>query len=88
MSVNLRSRNRAVTKQGLNVPYVHTSIQQGGGKCVTKHMGSDMIIYTDLLQIFIDNSPNGLRGKRTTSSVEQYTSLLLNFFGKFTTIDF
>ena len=49
MSVNLRGGDRAVAKQGLNVPYIHTSLQQGGGECVTKHMGSDMIIYTDLL---------------------------------------
>ena len=58
VSVNLRGGDGAVAKQGLNVPYIHTGLQQGGSECVAKHMGGDMIINTDLLQIFIDHFPN------------------------------
>ena len=58
VGVNLNSGDRAVAQQGLNVSYIHTGLQQGGSKRVTKHMGRDMTTYINLFQVFIDNSTN------------------------------
>ena len=70
MCVDLCSGNRAMAKQGLNVAYIHSGLQQRRGKRMAKHMGRYMIRRTDSVQVFVDNTPDCLRGKRMPPSVK------------------
>lgn len=70
MCVDLRSGNRAMPQQGLNVAYIHSGLQQRRSKRMAEHMGRYMVKRADPVQVFVDNTPDCLRGKRMPPPVK------------------
>ena len=64
MGIDLRRGNGAVAEERLDIPDVHTGLQQRGGECMAEHMRRDRLRDMEPEQIPTNDPPHGLLGQR------------------------
>ena len=61
VGVDLGGGDGAVAQEGLDIADVHTRLQEGCGKGVSKHMRGDVAGRADALKVLMDDAAHGLR---------------------------
>ena len=87
MGIDLRRGNGAVAEERLDIPDVHTGLQQRGGECMAEHMRRHRPCDMEPNQIPANDPPHGLLGERHFPIVQQQGICFMDLFSVAAAVD-